>query len=154
MKLRYFFLIGSACLLTTSAASETPLFNGNGNVKITVDFNYLTRSPNRWVSEGVFEDTGTIGNDTTEFFRGYVAKVVDSPQGQNGSFTWELNNIYMPTGGGNNYGERQTRQSWTVIGGTGKYEGMTGHGTSSGTWNAVTGRIHVVAEGKLDCPKC
>src|SRR5437588_4980979 len=87
-----------ACMLSTSAWSEPPVLKGNGDLKVVIDFNFYTRSPNRWVSQGIFEDTGTIGNDTTEFFRGAVAKVVDSPIGQEGSFTWELNNVYTRSG--------------------------------------------------------
>jgi hypothetical protein len=141
-----------AWFYASSAIADPADFHGTQNLKVVTDFNFLTGSPNHWVASGAFADEGTIGHDLVEFFRGRVAKVTDSPEGQNGSFTWSFSQSFTASGGA--YGEHSLLSSWKITGGTGKYAGITGQGTSQGTWNDVTGAIHGEATGKVDCPKC
>ncbi|HUQ13910.1 MAG TPA: hypothetical protein VM055_06510 [Novosphingobium sp.] len=147
-------IAGLAALAPLPAVAEPDGFRGSRNIQFTVDFNFFTRETNSIVASGAFDDEGTIGHGTDEFFRGAVAKVVDSPEMGQGSFTWELNNVYVPTGGYAKPGVRPTYQTWKITGGTGKYEGMTGLGSGSGTWSDASGELHVVGFGTVDCPKC
>lgn len=155
MRLACLIVAGIVWLAPLPAAADPEPFSGNRNVRFEVNFNFFTRSPNSIVASGDIEDTGTIGHDTNEFFRGDVAKVIDTPQFTKGNITWELNNVYTPSESGPmTNGDKKTVQSWRILGGTGKYEGISGHGNSQGLWNGINGTIHVVGYGVVDCPKC
>ena len=90
MRFPWSFVLGVACLAPLPAAADSGGFVGNRNVSFEVNFNFFTGTPNSIVASGDIEDIGTIGHNTDEFFRGDVAKVVDTPQFTQGSITWEL----------------------------------------------------------------
>jgi hypothetical protein len=138
-------------LLSSSLSAQSAELKGNRNLHVTVDFNYITRASNHWVSDGAFIDEGTVSHETEEYFKGPVAKVTDSPEGQYGTFTWTFSKAYAGSG---KYGDYQSNGAWEMTGGTGKYEGITGRGIMKGTLNVVTGQIHDELMGTVDCPKC
>lgn len=152
MRYAALLLAGLACLTPQAASAEPDSFRGNRNIQFETDFDFFPGGTNRIVASGAFEDEGTIQHDHSEIFRGATGKVLDSPQFGQGSFTWEINNVFARTGG--HPGPHGFYQTWRIIGGTGKYEGMTGYGTSTGTWDDVAGTIHAIMIGTVDCPRC
>jgi hypothetical protein len=141
----------AACLLCSSAGAAPPPFGGNRNLHVEVDFNFLTHAVNQWVSSGAFNDSGTIRHDHSEVFKGVVANVTDSPEGAHGSFTWSFVKAYTGPLDGKPH---ITVGTWTMTGGTGDYEGISGRGTVSGQYNIATGELHDVFDGTVDCPNC
>ena len=152
--MRYAALIfsGLLCLTPQCVSAEPDDFRGNRNIRFETDFNFFSLETNRIVASGAFEDEGTIRHDHMEIFRGATGKVLDSPQFTQGSITWEINNVFARTGG--HPGPHNFYQTWRIIGGTGKYGGMTGYGTSTGTWDDTTGKLQAVMVGTVDCPRC
>lgn len=141
----------AACLIGSSAGATPPPFGGIRNLHIEVDVNPRTGSPNQWVSSGAFVDSGTVRHGQVASFRGATAMATDSPEGANGSFTWTFVLAFTgPLDGG----RHPAQGTWTIIGGTGAYEGMSGRGTISGWWDEASGDVHNEFDGTVDCPNC
>lgn len=145
----------AACMMPVPATADSDNLTGSRNVRFEVDFDFFDGSPNIIVASGAFEDNGTIQHDIIRVFHGSVGFVTDSPQFIQGPITWELKNAFTEgVQGPAHNGEKAFRQTWDIIGGTGRYEGITGSGTSQGTWNAITGSLRSVGYGSVVRPKC
>jgi hypothetical protein len=126
-------------------ASASPAVAATRNLHIVVDVNH-TSGANHWTSSGAFIDEGTVDNGPSVNWNGLVIFVTDTPQGADGSFTWTFRKTFGSID--------HTRGSWEITGGTGRYEGMTGRGIVSGTYDASTEDIHDEFSGAVECPNC
>ena len=150
--MREHLLLGAlaAFLLGSSAGANPPPSLGNRNIHVIVDVNVNTWS-SQWVSSGAFVDSGTVDPGREATPHGAATMVSGPLHGANGSFTWEFVAAYT---GPLNGGRYRTQGSWTMIDGTGAYEGISGRGTITGWWDQSTKDFHSEFVGTVDCPNC
>ena len=133
-----------ALSLTTAASAQKP----NGFVTFTVD-KIVTEPAGTWVATGAIDDQGTCCVDAPHFLRGVsgFVRIIDELTGQNGTITWQSEVMFNGRALGNHVVALEG--SWHVIGGTGAYAGVTGHGKVGGTFNQATEEMHAVNTGVI-----
>ena len=114
-------------------------------------YNYLDGSTNEWVSSGAFVDSGVIGaSATVHSDTPGVSKVLGPMISDDGStITWSFHKKYTSTL--DPYVAAASGE-FHIISGTGKYEGIKGHGQVNGLVNVVTGEIVDVFTGRVNLP--
>lgn len=140
----------AACLISSPIGATPPAFGGNRNLHVDTDVNVNTWT-SHWVSSGAFVDSGTVDPGRVASFHGAAAMVTGPLDGANGSFTWTFAVAYTGPLDGGRY---RAQGNWTMVDGTGAYDGISGRGTISGWWDETTSDVHLEFDGTVDCPNC
>ena len=130
---RFVALFAIAALPVAIPAAAAP----PQSLHIETHFNFLTFASNEWASTGAFVDHGSIDKEhTMHGDTPGVSKVVGPLLGTAGTITWKFHKRYAPTADPAVY---TAEGEFHILGGTGRYENISGHGRVEGVVNVVTG---------------
>jgi hypothetical protein len=137
-----------------TAFSIVPLAaSANGEQRLTmsirVDFTSATHAVGTFAACCAVNDSGSAQADVTSFTprpdNMASFEATETLTGSKGDITLALRGTTGPLDSPNHV----ARGQWKVVGGTGAYAGLSGHGTFTAVTNQVTGALTAINQGKV-----
>jgi hypothetical protein len=146
-------LLMIAAVVMIVAAAFVPLAASHGDddrvaIGVRLDFTSATHARGSFAACCAITDSGTASADVTSFVpHGSEARfeATNTFVGSKGSFTLELRGVTGPLGSP----VHVARGRWTVIGGTGAYEGLEGGGRLKAVTDQNTGALTAIDSGRV-----